>query len=116
MIAYFLFTLSCILVQPIFSASVPKHGNSTGINEVQLSTYEMPQNLQLHHLDILDGKSDGKYLYPAAAGEGADIYLLDTGIFVNNTFFEGRTKVLLKTRLQLISKAMEPQLLVLPPW
>ncbi|KAJ3162825.1 hypothetical protein HDU86_003799 [Geranomyces michiganensis] len=33
---------------------------------------------------------DGGYTYPDSAGAGVDIYIVDTGININHTEFEGR--------------------------
>ncbi|KAJ3172325.1 subtilisin-like serine protease [Geranomyces variabilis] len=47
------------------------------------------------NLDRVDQKRlplDGGYTYPDSAGKGVDIYIVDTGININHTEFEGRAK------------------------
>ncbi|KAI9092584.1 peptidase S8/S53 domain-containing protein [Phlyctochytrium arcticum] len=41
-------------------------------------------------LDILDGKADGTYNYPESAGEGVDVYVIDTGVEIDHPELEGR--------------------------
>ncbi|ORZ31501.1 peptidase S8/S53 domain-containing protein [Catenaria anguillulae PL171] len=46
-------------------------------------------------LDRLDSsRLDGSYTYPANAGEGVDVYVIDSGCDVNHPDFEGRAKFL----------------------
>ena len=42
-------------------------------------------------LDIIDGVDDGVYTYPdGATGEGVDVYVIDTGVYLKHWQFEGR--------------------------
>ncbi|KAI9092594.1 peptidase S8/S53 domain-containing protein [Phlyctochytrium arcticum] len=41
-------------------------------------------------LDILDGTVDGSYNYPELAGEGVDVYVIDTGVEIDHPELEGR--------------------------
>ncbi|KAI9101087.1 serine protease [Phlyctochytrium arcticum] len=41
-------------------------------------------------LDVLDGKTDGTYNFPESAGEGVDVYVIDTGSEVDHPELGGR--------------------------
>ncbi|TPX54949.1 hypothetical protein PhCBS80983_g05670 [Powellomyces hirtus] len=46
----------------------------------------------LDRIDQRDLPLDGSYTYPDPAGAGVDIYVVDTGININHTEFEGRAR------------------------
>ncbi|KAJ3162262.1 hypothetical protein HDU88_006746 [Geranomyces variabilis] len=65
---------------------------------VQVDSQAAVRGFQAHptwNLDRIDQKRlplDGGYTYPDSAGKGVDIYIVDTGININHTEFEGRAK------------------------
>ncbi|KAI9138428.1 peptidase S8/S53 domain-containing protein [Paraphysoderma sedebokerense] len=59
-----------------------------------MTSVPLPKDNSLRYLDILDGKLDFTYTFPAVAGDGVDIYILDTGIMANHTYFGGRAKMI----------------------
>ncbi|KAI9102654.1 peptidase S8/S53 domain-containing protein [Phlyctochytrium arcticum] len=46
----------------------------------------------LWNLDIIDGLRDGFFNYHESAGEGVDIYIVDTGVDIQHAEFEGRAR------------------------
>ncbi|KAI9145336.1 peptidase S8/S53 domain-containing protein [Paraphysoderma sedebokerense] len=50
----------------------------------------LPEDGSYWYLDQLDGKRDNKYTYPEQAGEGVDIYVIDSGVNVDHEIFGGR--------------------------
>lgn len=45
-------------------------------------------------LDRIDQRKgvDDKFHYPSSAGEGVDVYLIDTGVNIEHVDFDGRAK------------------------
>ena len=41
-------------------------------------------------LDSVDGEIDGSYVYGNLFGTGVDVYVIDSGIYVNHEDFNGR--------------------------
>ncbi|KAI9144383.1 peptidase S8/S53 domain-containing protein [Paraphysoderma sedebokerense] len=81
------------------STSKPNQGNVTSSGPGKNTTTKasipkdsvpLPTNGSFWYLDRLDGVVDNKYTYPKKAGEGVDIYVLDTGVNTQHAVFEGR--------------------------
>ncbi|MFD4690390.1 S8 family peptidase [Streptomyces sp. NPDC058463] len=54
------------------------------------ATQENPPSWGLDRIDQTGTAGDGAYTYPDAAGEGVTAYVIDTGVRVTHTDFEGR--------------------------
>ncbi|MFC9267986.1 S8 family peptidase [Streptomyces zhihengii] len=54
------------------------------------ATQENPPSWGLDRVDQTDTAADGKYTYPDAAGEGVTAYVIDTGVRISHSDFEGR--------------------------
>ncbi|WP_329206229.1 S8 family peptidase [Streptomyces sp. NBC_00683] len=54
------------------------------------ATQENPPSWGLDRIDQTETAGDGAYTYPDAAGEGVTAYVIDTGVRVTHTDFEGR--------------------------
>ncbi|RIA86880.1 peptidase S8/S53 domain-containing protein [Glomus cerebriforme] len=53
------------------------------------------EKTNLKNLDRIDQKNfplDGKYTFPASAGEDVNVYVIDTGININHIDFQGRAR------------------------
>ncbi|GAA2070256.1 hypothetical protein GCM10009801_20860 [Streptomyces albiaxialis] len=53
-------------------------------------TQQNPPNWGLDRIDQKKTRGDGSYTYPAAAGKGVTVYVLDTGVRVGHKDFGGR--------------------------
>ncbi|CAG8662233.1 4886_t:CDS:2, partial [Racocetra persica] len=49
-------------------------------------------NRNLDRIDQADSVLDGEYDFPDTAGEGVNVFIVDTGIFKNHSEFKGRAK------------------------
>ncbi|CAG8627065.1 10645_t:CDS:2, partial [Paraglomus occultum] len=55
--------------------------------------YDAPWGLaRVSHRDRLQWDTYNRYLYDQTAGEGITAYVIDTGIYINNTDFDGRAR------------------------
>ncbi|WP_406391202.1 S8 family peptidase [Streptomyces sp. NBC_00887] len=54
------------------------------------ATQDNPPSWGLDRIDQAETAGDGAYTYPDAAGEGVTAYVIDTGVRVTHTDFEGR--------------------------
>lgn len=60
-----------------------------------VTSFSMQSDVTSWGLDVIDSTSfttDGEYTYPESAGEGVDVYVLDSGINIEHSEFEGRAK------------------------
>ncbi|KAI9138433.1 peptidase S8/S53 domain-containing protein [Paraphysoderma sedebokerense] len=69
-------------------------GNATSGNVPLAPPVGLTDDSVYDIFDVLDGKKDFNYTYPAAAGEGVDIYFLDSGIYTEHSWFSGRASFL----------------------
>ncbi|KAI9144895.1 peptidase S8/S53 domain-containing protein [Paraphysoderma sedebokerense] len=90
---------SILLGTLIFSASSLVHslpsGKDYGVQAqaIPKAFGSLPTNGSFWYLDMLDGVADNKYTYPEKAGEGVDIYVIDSGINVQHPVFGGRASL-----------------------
>ncbi|KAI9136940.1 peptidase S8/S53 domain-containing protein [Paraphysoderma sedebokerense] len=63
-------------------------------NRSNITSQSLPSDGTFWHLDQLDGVMDNKYSYPEQAGEGVEIYVIDSGIYTAHEVFAGRASVI----------------------
>ncbi|KAI9138426.1 peptidase S8/S53 domain-containing protein [Paraphysoderma sedebokerense] len=91
---YIILSVTNFLIQQIYAGILHRRDVSLGKYHIELTSVPLPTNDTFRYLDILDGKLDFTYTYPSSAGDGVDIYILDTGILTNHTYFGSRAKMI----------------------
>jgi subtilisin family serine protease len=78
---------------PVYtSAPVTSLASKINSGDVIWSEQDGVQNWGLDRIDQIDLPLDGVYWYPESAGEGVNIYVIDTGINIDHEDFEGRAR------------------------
>ncbi|KAI9139479.1 peptidase S8/S53 domain-containing protein [Paraphysoderma sedebokerense] len=81
-----------VQLSPIPSNDTKAEGGVSGKqqNQPQLDTQSSPKSWGLDRIDQRNLPLDNEYLYPKEAGEGVNVYIIDTGIRLDHVEYKGR--------------------------
>lgn len=82
-------TFANLFVQQTYGAAMPQAKPAANIEFDEIT---LPVDGRDYNLDMLDGIHDFTYKYPRQAGEGVDVYVIDTGFLEKHEVFKGRAK------------------------
>ncbi|KAI9102633.1 peptidase S8/S53 domain-containing protein [Phlyctochytrium arcticum] len=71
---------------------IPERQDESLDRPVEAPTDSVPVDAQLWNLDVIDGTRDSTFNFDSSAGAGVDVYIVDSGVDIKHTEFEGRIK------------------------